>query len=506
MTAAANLAAVASLEPAPVWRLFAELAAVPRASKHEDKVRAHMRRKAGELGLKLREDATGNMVIEVPATPGHEKAPITVLQGHLDMVCEKNAGTAHNFDTDPIRVTVDRDDQTGQQVVRAAGTTLGADNGIGVCMALAAATAKDVVHGPLEILCTVDEEMGMTGAKALAPDFVKGRRMINLDSEEDDALYIGCAGGCDTSLIWNLPLTPPRANSEVCRVTVGGLAGGHSGCDIHLNRGSAVKLLTHTLREGGGELQIVELRGGSKRNAIPREAFATVCGPAGTYARLASAAQRLQQEAVKINREENCFIRVERADAKEASLAAAPEAGQRLLAALAGLPHGVLAVVPEIPGFVRTSNSTSTIECERQTAASGAKDTLRVVVGCLSRSSVVPEMLTVAAGIRAIGELAGGTGESGNAYPGWQPNVESPLLAQCRRIYARLFGTEPRVTAIHAGLECGIIGERVGGNMDMISFGPHITGAHSPDERVYINSVQKSYSYLVAVLKELATP
>ena len=271
MTMPTNSPAVEALEPTSVWHFFAVLSVVPRPSKREEKIRAHVRALAQELGFPAQEDATGNIVLAVPGSPGCENALPTVLQGHLDMVCEKNAGTAHDFDQDPIRLLLDKHPQTGESIVRADGTTLGADNGIGLALALAAATSPEVVHGPLEILCTVDEEMGMTGAKVLAPDFVRGRRMLNLDSEEDDALYIGCAGGSDTTLTWDFKAAPPPQRTQSFRVTVGGLRGGHSGVDIHLNRASAVKLLVRTLVAGGeGHLRLAELRGGSKRNVIPR--------------------------------------------------------------------------------------------------------------------------------------------------------------------------------------------------------------------------------------------
>jgi len=498
MTTNANLSVVESLEPQAVWRLFAEMSAVPRASKHEEKIRAHVRKTAEGFGFQVREDQLGNIVIEVPASPGCEKAPPTVLQGHVDMVCEKNADTQHDFDNDPIRLIVEKDAESGEQIVRADGTTLGADNAIGVAMALAAAKSPDVVHGPLEILCTVDEEMGMSGAKVLTPEFFKGRRMLNLDSEEDDRIYIGCAGGCDTNLTWPLKTSAPPAGADICRVVVSGLKGGHSGGDIHLNRGSAIKLLIETLRGAGQpQLQLAELVGGSKRNAIPREARAVVAGPVGLAKSLSDAARRFESEA-RAQGEPGCSIRVEKHAAE--AVAAADET-QRVMATMIGLPHGVLAVVPDIPGLVQTSNSMSTVECEGDPSAG----TLRVTIGCLSRSSSKFQLHTVVRQIAAIGYLGGADVESGNEYPGWQPNVDSPTLAVCRRVYQELFGEEPEVTAIHAGLECGLIGERIGGGqMDMVSFGPRIEGAHSPDERTYVESVAKSYEYLVAVLRELA--
>jgi dipeptidase D len=364
-------------------------------------------------------------------------------------------------------------------------------------MALAAASSPDVVHGPLEILCTADEEMGMTGAKALEPDFFKGRRMVNLDSEEDDAIYIGCAGGRDSTLRWELATSAPAGGSEVCRVTVSGLRGGHTGGDIHENRGNAIKLLVRALRAAdSGGLQLVELNGGSKRNAIPREAHAIVAGPSGLAGRLKKAADEVMPEAVRFAKEPNCSIAVERA---EGAAAASVADTAKVLTTLAALPHGVLAVVPDIPGLVQTSNSTSTVSSEVEGGS------LTISVACLSRSSLRSELHEAARQIAAIGQLGGAAVESGNEYPGWAPNMDSPTLAVCKRLYEELFGEEANVTAIHAGLECGLIGERVGeGQMDMVSFGPRIEGAHSPDERVWVKSVEKSYRYLKAVLAELA--
>ncbi len=497
MTSHTKPSAMTNLQPQAVWRLFAEMCAVPRPSKHEERIRKHMRQVAERLGFAVREDQIGNMVIDVPASPGCEKAPITVLQGHLDMVCEKNADTRHDFDKDPIHAVIDHDEK-GELIVRAEGTTLGADNGIGVALALAAASSKDVKHGPLEILCTIDEEMGMTGAKVLEPTFVRGRRMLNLDSEDDEAIYIGCAGGRDSTLTWELPTAKAPAGSEACRVTVSGLRGGHTGGDIHENRGNAIKLLIQTLRgaEGAEQLHLVEINGGSKRNAIPREASACVVGPKGIGEALTQAAEHVQAEAVRDGGEKSCLIRVEGA---KVGAAASVTDTTRLLAALAALPHGVLATVPDIPGLVQTSNSTSTVASE----LAGGK--LRVTVGCLSRSSKRHELHNTARQIAAIGELAGAHIESGNEYPGWAPNKNSPLLATCSELYRRLFGKEPKVAAIHAGLECGIIGERVGGGkMDMVSIGPRITGPHSPDERVYVAAVEKSWKFLTAILAELA--
>ncbi len=485
---------IESLEPRQVWQIFSGIAAVPRPSKKEERIRKHVCQFAESHGLKAKVDAVGNVVIEAPASRGCETAAITVLQAHLDMVCEKNTDTVFDFETQGIRMLLDKDGASGEPIVRADGTTLGADNGIGVAMALAAAISPDIKRPPLEILLTIDEEAGMSGVKGLAANAVRGKRLINLDSEEDDALYIGCAGGCDTSLIWEFPLAAPAAGCEAVQIRVAGLRGGHSGTEIHLNRGSAVKILTRVLQAGGDGLQIAAISGGSKRNAIPREASATVVGPRGLGEKLAAAAKQAQSEAISTNGEATATIEVSSAS-MPADVVSHTDS-TRLITAIAALPHGVQAVVPEIPGLVETSNSASTINAESK------NQSLRVVVGNLSRSSSAVALAGLVRQIHAVGRLAGATVEQGNSYPGWQPNVNSPTLKACKRVYERLFAEPPRVAAIHAGLECGILGERVHG-LDMVSFGPHITGPHSPDERVYVNSVQKSWKYLVAVLAEL---
>lgn len=487
---------VAALEPKNVWSIFAEMTTVPRPSKQEEKIRAHVKAFAQKHGLAFKEEPVGNIIINVPATPGHEKAPITVLQAHLDMVCEKNRDTQFDWDRDALRLKLDQDTKTGERIVRAEGTTLGADNGIGAAMALAVATSKDVVHGPLELLLTIDEEAGMTGAKALTPESFKGRRMINLDSEEDWALYIGCAGGCDSNLNFTLPTSPMASAEEACRVEVTGLRGGHSGCDIHEGRANAIRLLTRTLEAAGvKELRIGEFVGGSKRNAIPRESHAVVAGPKGMLATLEKAAKNVRIQGVAESYEEAIAISVQPA-ASGGSFASAADSS-RFLAAMAALPNGVLGMHPKVPGLVQSSNNISTVECH----ASGSG--IKLVVGLLSRSSSNSFLEFTKSQIASIARLGGAEISNANQYPGWEPNPDSSLLETCKKIYAKLFEKEPHIAAIHAGLECGIIGERVG-KMDMVSLGPTIQGAHSPEERVFIDSVGRSWKLLVGVLAALA--
>jgi dipeptidase D len=500
MTAQDNVADIEELEPKAVWRLFAGMANVPRESKHEEKICAHVLAWAKEQGFPAREDRVGNIVIEVPATRGHENAPITVLQGHLDMVCEKNAGTAHDFTKDPIKLILDSDPVSGEQIIRADGTTLGADNGIGLALSMAAATSPDVVHGPLEILCTIDEEAGMTGAKVLEPKFFKGRRMLNLDSEEDDTIYIGCAGGCDSTLTCDFPADPVSTTEEVVRLTVDGLRGGHSGSNIHENRGNAIRLLVTTiLRAALPDVRLVSVSGGSKRNALAREAHAVLAGPDGFSSELKSMADEVVKEAAEASSEPSISIRVERAEHEEAGVALSVEDTSTVLAMIAALPHGVLDMHAKITGLVQTSNNVAKVS----TVVSGDQTAMQITVETLSRSSSDGWMNAVLQQIAAVGTLADADVETGNEYPGWEPDVDSKVLAVCRHTYKELFNEEPIVTAIHAGLECGLIGKRMGG-MDMVSFGPRIEGAHSPDECVWVASVDKVWRYLGAVLAKLA--
>ncbi|MCO6438920.1 MAG: aminoacyl-histidine dipeptidase [Phycisphaerae bacterium] len=489
---------IESLEPRPVWDVFAGILRVPRPSKHEEKIRAHILGLAKEKGLKAKEDGVGNIVVDVPATKGHEKAPLTVLQAHLDMVCEKTGDSTHDFDQEGIHAFVDRDPASGEAILRARGTTLGADNGIGVALAFAAATDKDVVHGPLELLFTIDEEAGMTGAKALTPQSFRGRRMLNLDSEEDDRIYIGCAGGCDTNLTWRFDTAPVEPGYESAEVVISGLRGGHSGCDIHEGRSSAIKLLARILSRCGEEnLRIVRVSGGSKRNAIPRDAAATVCGPKSLFDRLARTAEEVRAESAAESFEPSAKIEVRKAADGDAASAMSASDTQRLLDALLSLPHGVLGMHPRVPGLVESSNNISTI------ASSKNGSSLRVEVGTLSRSSSDSRIAEVLAQIEAVARLSGASVERANDYPGWAPNPQSPTLEIARNVYKELFDNDPEVAAIHAGLECGIIGKRVG-EMDMISIGPRITGAHTPEECVFIPSVEKSWQFLSVLLRKLA--
>ena len=487
--------AIESLEPRPVWQIFAGLSAVPRPSKREGRIRQHLKEVAEARGWKTEIDAIGNLVVKVPATPGHESAPAVVLQAHMDMVTEKNSGTVHDFENEGIRLLVDRD-AAGETIVRADGTTLGADNGIGVALAFAAGE-PEVVHGPLELLITVDEEEGMSGAANVDASLLDGRVMLNLDTEEDHSIYIGCAGGCYADYTLS-GAAEPLGGRETFKIAVSGLRGGHSGGDIHEGRGAATILLARVLQAAGGDFAWVEAEAGSKLNAIPREAWAIVAGGGDLGGKLETAAARIEAEGRAESFEPGLEIRVEKADVPAAGALPAAES-RRLLQLLLALPQGVIGMHPKIPSLVETSNNVATLKSRRE----GGK--LEFLVGLLARSSAESRMEELVAKLDSLAGLAGAEVKFSSRYPGWAPNLDSPVLALCRRVHQDLFGNEPKVAAVHAGLECGILGERVPG-LDMVSIGPRIEGAHSPDERVWVSSVGKSWDYLKALLAELAKP
>jgi dipeptidase D len=484
---------VSSLEPKPLWSHFDTILTIPRASKDEERMRQHVLTAATRAGCDHTVDRAGNVVVRKPASPGHEAAPVTILQSHLDMVQEKNADVAFDFRTDAI---VPR--RNGEHLY-ATGTTLGSDNGIGVATMLAVMDSTDLVHGPLELLFTIDEETGLTGAAQLDADLLAGRRLINLDSEEEGILYVGCAGGGDMRL--SLGLTPAGTSSEDRTVTVAlrGLKGGHSGCDIHLQRGNAVCLLGRALwkalghADGRPAFRLARLEGGSAHNAIPREAFATVVVGASDRTRVEEdiRAEFAEIRAQYRRADPDMVLAVN--DAEPAKHVWDARTTATALRLILRLPHGVEAMSCDIPDLVETSSNVAKVK--------GANGSL--VIATSSRSSVDAELDALRSRIQAIAELAGAAVDVGPAYPGWQPNLDSEILKVVKRVHARELGSPPKIKAIHAGLECGIIGRKIPG-MDMISFGPVIEFPHSPDERVLIPSVDRFYRLLAATLSELA--
>ena len=487
------MSSIESLEPRSVWRLFAGMSAVPRPSKKEERIRQHLKSVAESYGWPTHIDAVGNLVAKVPASPGCEKAPTVVLQAHMDMVCEKNAGTVHDFDNDPIRLVVAADPE-GKKIVHAEGTTLGADNGIGVALAFAAGSEPEVVHGPLEILITVDEEEGMSGANELDPSLIEGRLMLNLDTEEDHSIYIGCAGGCFAHYALS-DKAESLGERETFSVTVSGLRGGHSGGDIHEGRGAATLLLARTLEAAARDFAFVAAEAGSKLNAIPREGQVIVAGSIDLFVGLQIAAAKIEHDGRTESFEPSLKIVVDRVSHAGPALPVA--ASRRLLRLLLALPQGVIGMHPRIPGLVETSNNVATLKATQD------GENLRLEVGLLARSSSESRMDELVARLTALAELSGTTVDFNSRYPGWAPNLDSQVLKTCKAVHLATFGHEPKVAAIHAGLECGILGDRVPG-LDMVSIGPRIEGAHSPDERVWVESVDKSWVYLKAILAELA--
>jgi dipeptidase D len=478
---------VSDLEPKPLWSHFDQILTIPRGSKEEEKMRAFVVGVAERSGLKHRVDATGNVVVKKPGTAGRENAPATILQAHLDMVNEKNSDVDFDFATDAIKPVLEG------EYLTADGTTLGSDNGIGVAAMLAIMEATDMVHGPLELLFTIDEETGLTGAAGLDATLLSAKQLINLDSEEEGALTVGCAGGADTDLTLTLDTARAPANATAHTVKLFGLNGGHSGVDIHLQRGNAVQLLARMLHAAEPPGFIAGIEGGNKHNAIPREAWATVVIPEGAtgdfFARLDAQLERVKAEfSVPEPRMEMSVGEVPVPDTVWSA-----DASARVLRLVVALPHGVTAMSNDIPGLVETSTNLAAVK--------SADGTLEVLMS--SRSSVASGLDWIRGKIEAVAVLAGAKVDHHDGYPGWKPDLDSKLLGVVRSVHGRVLGSEPHVEAIHAGLECGLIGEMVPG-MDMVSIGPQIEFPHSPNERVKVDSVGRFYDLLTETLKELA--
>ncbi len=479
---------VAELEPRSLWQHFDQILTIPRGSKNEARIRQHIIGLAEKNGLEYEVDGTGNVLIRKPGAAGHENAPVTILQSHLDMVNEKNSDVEHDFDKDPL--TPQRDGE----YLKATGTTLGSDNGIGIAAALAVIESADIAHGPLELLFTIDEETGLTGASGLEGAMLQGRQLINMDSEEEGTLCVGCAGGADSTLTMDLRNTATPPGSVGRKIRLHSLKGGHSGVDAHLQRGNAIKLLVRALNAISFEtpFRLVSVAGGSAHNAIPREAFVEVVV---AEADVAAFETKLKAQIASIAEEFRPAEPDMTLDVSQTEPAAEVLDGgtaKSVMQLITGLPHGVMSMSYDIPDLVETSTNLATV---------GQSDG-KLVIGMSSRSSVESALVALRQRIRATGELAGAAIEEGNGYPGWKPNLDSRLLEVFKRLHAKELGSEPNIKAIHAGLECGLIGEKVSG-MDMISCGPQIEFPHSPDERVKVDSVGRFYQLLVAVLEEL---
>jgi dipeptidase D len=474
------------LEPRAMWTHFASLNAVPRPSKKEQRVIAFMKYFGHSLGLETLEDETGNVIIKKPASPGMEDRVTIVLQGHLDMVHQKNADTDFDFDTQGIQMFVDGD------WVKAEGTTLGADNGIGVASAMAILASDDIDHPAVEALFTVDEETGMTGAMGLKGGLLSGDILLNLDSEDDSEITIGCAGGVDVTVAGTYKQEKPGPQDAAFQLSVKGLSGGHSGMDIHLGRGNANKLINRLLYLAAEQcgLRIGSVDAGGLRNAIPRESFAIVTVP---QPRVAAFQEFISAQAAILKSEyattDPALEIILETTESPASLLSAEFQGQ-LLRAVWACPNGIFRMSPDVEDLVQTSNNLARVR-----VSDG-----KYQVMCLTRGSVDSEKMDLAGSIRAVFELIGAEVDLSGAYPGWAPRPDSPIVKLMSELYEEMFGEKAPVLACHAGLECGILGANYP-DMQMISFGPNIRGAHSPDEKVQISSVQKYWSYLMEALK-----
>jgi len=483
--------AVRELKPSPLWSHFADLNAVPRASKKEERVIQFIVDFAKKLDLEYLVDDIGNVIVKKPATAGMENRQTIVLQSHLDMVHQKNNDTVFDFDTEGIKMLVEDD------WVKADGTTLGADNGIGVAtiMAVLSSVGGGIVHPAIEALFTIDEETGMTGALGLKGGLLSGSILLNLDTEDDDELTIGCAGGIDVTATGYLPrIHTPVENPSAFKITVKGLTGGHSGMDIHKGRGNANKLINRLLLEASKklDLHVVSIDGGGLRNAIPRESVVVV--------QMDRKFKQIFQDFIKsfeaqlraehISTDADFDVTV--VDHLPNGTIISPRFLHGLLRSIYACPNGIYRMSPEIEGMVQTSNNLARVHAEGN----------RFTVMCLTRSSVDSEKFDLVNAISSCFELIGAKVETSGSYPGWTPKPEADIIKLMSKIYKEKYNEDPHVYACHAGLECGILGTNYP-NMDMISFGPNIRGAHSPDEKVQISSVQKFWKYFLNVLERI---
>lgn len=482
-------AAIEGLKPELVWKYFAEISRIPRGSKNEAAASKYVLDTAKKLGLQAKADQFGNVVVRKQASANREQVRSIALQGHLDMVCEKNKDTVHDFRKDPIEII-----RKGN-VLMANGTTLGADNGIAVAASLALMEDRSIEHGPLELLFTVDEETGLTGASNLSADFLESRTLLNLDSEEEGALYVGCSGGKDTTGTWKFRSEEAAGPMTAVQVRVSGLKGGHSGLDIDKGRGNAIKIMNRALLALDGiGARLAFLDGGNKHNAIPRECEAVLLVPskrledAGKIVGELSATVQAEFASV----EPDLSVSTTKLNSRKKWKVMRKGEQQKIMKTISALPHGVIKMSADIPGLVETSTNVAVVKT--------IKDTIRIATS--QRSSVASEISDISQSVSFIFELGGATVQHTDAYPGWKPDLGSPILGIAKSAFRALYSKDPEVKAIHAGLECGIIGERVPG-MDMVSFGPTLEGVHSPDEKIYIDTVERFWNFLLEILKRI---
>ena len=479
------------LEPQILWKHFEDITKIPRPSKHEERILNFLKKFAAKRDLEIREDETGNIVVLRPGTGGGEKSPTIIIQSHVDMVCEKNRDSKHDFMEDALKLYIE------EGWLKAKGTTLGADNGIGVAAALALLDLpEDAKLPPLECLFTVDEETGLTGAFTLNENIIKGRTMLNLDTEDWGEICIGCAGGGDSTIEMDVEYQTAPTDFLSFQLAVEGLKGGHSGVDIHEDRGNAIVFLCRVIdaMQRNIDARVVTLQGGDKHNAIPREAFATVLISPESVSDAQIIISEKQTELTNEFGSVETKMKISLTgleDSPNESLRR--ESQQNLIGLLRTIPHGVLKYSHDVPGLVETSNNLASVKCD------GAK----YIINSSTRSSIAQALESQRERIEIMAKSYNSSVEQEEPYPGWAPNVNSPILEITKNIYSEMLDGEPTVCAIHAGLECGIIGEKVS-DMDMISFGPTIKGPHSPDERVEIESVDKFWNLLIKILEKLA--
>ena len=476
------------LQPKEVFENFYSLTRIPRPSKKEAQVIAFMKKFGEDLGLETIVDAAGNVIIRKPATPGYENRKGVILQAHLDMVPQKNADTVHDFEKDPIETYIDNG------WVRAKGTTLGADDGLGAAAAMGVLAAKNLEHGPIEALFTIDEETGMTGANKLKSKVLKGDILLNMDSETEGELYVGCAGGIDTNGSWTPKMEKVPAGMAAYQLIVKGLKGGHSGMDINLGRGNANKIMNTLLIMVSQKfgVRLATINGGSLRNAIPRESFATVVVPADKADKMQKFVAEYETAVKEQFAEAEPDLAVLVEDAEMPAKVIDNKTFKNMMEAIAKYPNGVIGMSKDFEGTVETSSNLALVKLENGK-----------IVTCSLQRGLVDELKDkLAEDVRKVLEDHGAKAESSGSYHGWKPNIDSPILATMKKVYKEKFGKEPKVMVIHAGLECGILGAKYP-KWDMISFGPTLVHPHSPDEALLIESVAPFWEFLVETLKNV---
>jgi dipeptidase D len=481
---------IKNLEPNAVWKYFDLITSIPRPSKHEERIIRYLVEFGLSLGLHVKRDYIGNLVIVKRASKGFENRKKIVLQSHVDMVCEKNSDVVHDFLNDKIKYYRDG------EWMKARGTTLGADDGIGIAAMLAVLSDKSIQHGPLECLFTVDEETGLTGAFEMRPRFISGTVLLNLDSEDEGEIFIGCAGGVDTTAFFNITtVSPDDLSISPYEIRISGLQGGHSGDDIEKNRGNSIKILTEIMNEAVKDyrIKISKLEVGNLRNAIPREAYAKIVVPAESEGEFKKWFESKQKELSKTYRENESLLKTELIPSEFPANLLSEDLQTRLLISLTECPHGIIAWSKDMENLVETSTNLASVKFTEDN---------RITICTSQRSSIDTQKKAIASKVASVFLNCKADIKQGNGYPGWKPNPDSEILKIAADAYAGIFNQNPKIKAIHAGLECGLFLEKYP-NLDMISFGPTIKGAHSPDERLNIPSVEKFWYFLLEILKNV---